>query len=838
MNNKLEIILAAKNHTSKTFAQVRKGLGGLTSAVFSLNGALVTLGAGGALTYSLSKFATLDKGLIGVQKTTNMTSEEIKQLEDELVNMSMRIPVTTAKLLEIAEAAGQLGVKGVKDVALFTETMAKLEITSDIVGAEGAKSLARLLNTAGEGTDKIDELGSVVVALGNNMAASEKEIVHMAGEIGRSVSSYNVASEASLAWGAALKAMGARAEGSGSAIGKAMIMIDKAITNGGEKFEYLQHITGMTGDQIKKTFETDASRVFNAWIVGMNKMTKNGKSAVSILGEFGFAGVETIKGLTPLIKNVEQLEKAFNIANKEVKDATALDYEAIKASESFSAQMTLTWNAVDKVASKIGQGLAPEIVKLTKEFRNWVEVNDDFISQDLPAYISKIMTASGFVIDSIAGVGRAFTLVGKGFAVTALYMEKGFWEISDTIVNGPIAELNKFLELYNQIPGMPDLDLISNSDLGKNIKDNLKRSEEAIRIAKQDIIDLLEEPLPSLKIAQSFEASQVLAAQKQKEQDNQADLQKSKPGGYSKVDFNNGGDNSGGGFKGFSDEIKAYAERKDWQHKTLTDMWAFRREGEQTLSQEEIEASTAYKETVQANLDSIGMGYSELYSDINDKPLWAEFEEGAANAMANIKESVMSTAEVVEYGLTGAVNGIADAFGEWASGAKTFKDAFKDMAKNVIADLVSMIVKQAIYNALQSGSNSGSGSGGSSGGAVAGSVVSSVVTAMFHGGGVAGSGEGMPKMMPALAFAGAPRFPSGLMPDEFAAILKKDEGVFTPKQMEALGKNNQASQKARSIKVTNNFHVTPDARGNISKQSQQQMASSTYRGMRKASRRQ
>jgi polyhydroxyalkanoate synthesis regulator phasin len=56
-----------------------------------------------------------------------------------------------------------------------------------------------------------------------------------------------------------------------------------------------------------------------------------------------------------------------------------------------------------------------------------------------------------------------------------------------------------------------------------------------------------------------------------------------------------------------------------------------------------------------------------------------------------------------------------------------------------------------------------------------------------HAGGIAGNGAAPTRMVPAAAFAGAPRFHSGLAPDEVAAILKRDEGIFTPAQMKALG---------------------------------------------------
>jgi hypothetical protein len=57
---------------------------------------------------------------------------------------------------------------------------------------------------------------------------------------------------------------------------------------------------------------------------------------------------------------------------------------------------------------------------------------------------------------------------------------------------------------------------------------------------------------------------------------------------------------------------------------------------------------------------------------------------------------------------------------------------------------------------------------------------------LFHRGGMANESSSY-RLVPSLAFAGAPRYHIGIGPDERAAILRKDEGVFTPGQMKALG---------------------------------------------------
>ncbi|MEW6670231.1 MAG: hypothetical protein AB1427_00925 [Thermodesulfobacteriota bacterium] len=66
------------------------------------------------------------------------------------------------------------------------------------------------------------------------------------------------------------------------------------------------------------------------------------------------------------------------------------------------------------------------------------------------------------------------------------------------------------------------------------------------------------------------------------------------------------------------------------------------------------------------------------------------------------------------------------------------------------------------------------------------SAVSWIGGLLKHSGGMM-SEPGQVRYVPSILFAGAPRFHSGIGPGERPAIIRDDEGVFTPGQMKALG---------------------------------------------------
>lgn len=90
------------------------------------------------------------------------------------------------------------------------------------------------------------------------------------------------------------------------------------------------------------------------------------------------------------------------------------------------------------------------------------------------------------------------------------------------------------------------------------------------------------------------------------------------------------------------------------------------------------------------------------------------------------------------------------------------------------------------------GSLAGGWFGGSAGVTAGGQTsmfgASSVATAIVHTGGVAGRDIFPTRIVPASVLAHAPRFHTGVGPGERAAVIRDEEGVFTPGQMRALGR--------------------------------------------------
>ena len=75
---------------------------------------------------SVRSFADFERGLIGVGKTTGLAGAQLQALDKNIRRTAREAPVATSELLEIAEAAGKVGVSSRDDIARFTETIGQL----------------------------------------------------------------------------------------------------------------------------------------------------------------------------------------------------------------------------------------------------------------------------------------------------------------------------------------------------------------------------------------------------------------------------------------------------------------------------------------------------------------------------------------------------------------------------------------------------------------------------------------------------------------------------------------------------------------------------------------
>ena len=207
---------------NRDITTIGKSAGTATKSISNMAKGLAAIGAGLAIKSVLSQFSNFEQRLIGIGKTTGIAGKELAGLGKEIQSMARDLPVATNRLLDIGQSAGQLGIKGRDNILKFVETVGRIGLATDLAGDVAATAFARILTVTGQSQKNVDRLAASLVQLGNNFAATESEIAHVATRVGQATSQFNLNTAAVLGISTALKALGVRAELGGSVVGRAL----------------------------------------------------------------------------------------------------------------------------------------------------------------------------------------------------------------------------------------------------------------------------------------------------------------------------------------------------------------------------------------------------------------------------------------------------------------------------------------------------------------------------------------------------------------------------------------------------------------------------------------
>lgn len=110
-----------------------------------------------------------ESAVTGVYKTVDGTEEQLAEISGDIKEMSLVIPSSTTEIAGVAESAGQLGI-ATENITDFTEVMINLGESTNLSSEQAASSLAKFSNITNMSADNYENLGSTIVALGNNFA--------------------------------------------------------------------------------------------------------------------------------------------------------------------------------------------------------------------------------------------------------------------------------------------------------------------------------------------------------------------------------------------------------------------------------------------------------------------------------------------------------------------------------------------------------------------------------------------------------------------------------------------------------------------------------------------
>lgn len=321
----------------------------------------IGLAAGAAIKASID----FESSFAGVTKTVNASTEEFAQLRTQILEMSKEMPASASEIAHVAESAGQLGIKTPAIIG-FTKTMINLGVATNLSADEAATSLARLANITQLPQSQFEQLGSVIVALGNNMATTEADITEMGLRIAGAGHQVGLTQAQILSFAAALSSVGVNAESGGSSISRVMVDISSSVQAGGAKLSLFAKVAGQSVSEFKKSFKTDAAGAIVSFIEGLNKIKEHGGNVFGVLKKLGFSEIQVRDALLRASGAGDLFRRSLELGNKAWSENTALSKEAATRYKTTASQLKILQNRVTDVGIEVGDALAPALIDALK----------------------------------------------------------------------------------------------------------------------------------------------------------------------------------------------------------------------------------------------------------------------------------------------------------------------------------------------------------------------------------------------------------------------------------------------------------------------------------------
>nr|DAU67585.1 MAG TPA: tail tape measure protein [Caudoviricetes sp.] len=341
---------------------------------------------------SFNNAIEFDDALAGIAKTTNMSEVKLKQMGNQLMDLSESIPMTAVELAGLAESAGQLGIAE-NDILDFVEVVAAMGVSTNISAEEAATAFARIANIFGTSAKDYDNLGSVVVDLGNKFATTEAEIVSMAYNMAGMGATVGMTEEDIFAFAAALSSLGIEAEAGGTSMQKLFQIFENAAMRG-DKIEGLAQVMGVTTAEFIRMWEQDPATAILKFIGGLSEIDEAGGSAAVTLQEVGIKEVRLQRSVLGLAQGYDTLERSINTADAAWEDGNALAEEANKRYGTLGSRLEMTKNAVENTKTALGTIFAGTAVNVIENLGDAAtSVRKTIMDVDVPKAIQEAMDA-------------------------------------------------------------------------------------------------------------------------------------------------------------------------------------------------------------------------------------------------------------------------------------------------------------------------------------------------------------------------------------------------------------------------------------------------------------
>ena len=427
---------------------------------------------------SLDEAAAYQKGLIDIQKTANLTSDQIKTFEKDIRRLSDAFRENSNVISNAMALTASFGVTGKDAMIKYTEAVLRFKASSrEFTVEEAAHGMAQLMAVLQESPDQIERVASVFAMLSDVTANTEKKFMHMSQNLGRVAFGYKMSTEAALAWASAIADTNERAELTRSTFLRISEKLDEFARGGakaikvfedapdefaypkaakaykaaneelyvmGEKLAEIRNLLQlvdptMTAEKFAKAWKDDPNAAMIMFVESFKKaMEQPGFIVGEFLKEIGMGGTQANQVMRTLTGTVEKYQKRLAMAKKESelfnkgqKEQSKLYKESALSMISFGQRLIYIKELTERLRRAIGEALWDVLVKhedkikaLVVKYEEWIKKHPKLIS-NITAFtvaLSAALVVMGFFLMFGGQMISTITRLTNSFALLASAM--------------------------------------------------------------------------------------------------------------------------------------------------------------------------------------------------------------------------------------------------------------------------------------------------------------------------------------------------------------------------------------------------------------------------------
>ena len=300
------------------------------------------------------------------------TPQQFKQMGDDLLQMTHRIPMAGRELAQIAASGGQLGIAR-KDIAGFTETVAKMSVAFDMAADQAGDSMAKLANVYKIPIAQIGRLGDAINHLSNSSPAKASDLVNTLGRVGGVAKQFGLTELQTASLANAFISLGKTPEIAGTAINGMLTKLSTADRQGKKSRTALKAI-GTSAQELKANIAKNGEQALVDFLKQLNKLPKADQMGALV----DLFGLEYADDVAVLAGNIEAYEKSIRALKETGSDgkplfAGSMDKEFAARSATTANNVQLLKNQLMHLAISIGSVMLPAVNSLVAGLKPWVD---------------------------------------------------------------------------------------------------------------------------------------------------------------------------------------------------------------------------------------------------------------------------------------------------------------------------------------------------------------------------------------------------------------------------------------------------------------------------------